>query len=152
MMLGEVPTSTARPPTSEPNDIGISSRPGDTPVLRAMRRAEGIISAKAPTFLVTIDSTVVTVASTGTWVRSSFRCGSQRRHQGVDQARPRDRRAQHQGAGDDHHDVVGKAVEGRLDRDQPEHHADGQGAQGDQVVAPAAPDEAQHGRADQAKG
>jgi hypothetical protein len=76
MMLGEVPTSTARPPTSEPNDIGISRRPGETPVLRAMRRAEGIISARAPTFLVTIDSTVVAVARTGTWVRSSFRCGS----------------------------------------------------------------------------
>ncbi len=151
-MLGEVPTRTARPPTSEPNDIGISSRPGATPVLRAMRRAEGIISARAPTFLVTIDSKVVAVASTGHLGAFVLQARQQRGHQGVDQARPRDRGAQHQGAGDDDDDVVGKAREGRLDRDQPEHHAHREGAESDQVVAPAPPDETQHGRADQAEG
>ena len=35
MMFGEVPTKVTMPPSSAPNDIGISSDEGEVPVRRA---------------------------------------------------------------------------------------------------------------------
>ncbi len=74
-MLGEVPIRVTVPPSSEPNDIGISRREGEVPVRRATCRATGIIIARAPTFLVTIERRVVTITSTGTWTDSRVRRG-----------------------------------------------------------------------------
>ena len=72
MMLVEVPTSVTRPPSSEANDIGIRSRETEVPVRRDSRCATGIRIASAPTFLVAIESSAVTAAITGTWLRSVF--------------------------------------------------------------------------------
>ena len=46
------------------------------PVRRLTCIATGIMMARAPTFFVTMDSSVVAVVRTGTWVCSVFRCGS----------------------------------------------------------------------------
>src|SRR3954454_22320057 len=51
MMLGEVPTSVMRPPSSEPNDIGIRKQEGEAFDLLAIWKAAGIIIARAPIFL-----------------------------------------------------------------------------------------------------
>src|SRR3954454_2260184 len=51
MMLGEVPTRVMRPPSSEPNDIGIRKQDGDAFDFFAIRKATGIIIASAPIFL-----------------------------------------------------------------------------------------------------
>ena len=58
-----------------PNAMGISSRDCLVPVRRLTCSATGIMMARAPTFLVTIDNRVTAAVSTGTWLRSVFRCG-----------------------------------------------------------------------------
>ena len=58
MMLGEVPTSVTMPPSSEPNDIGISNDDGEVPVRRASWKATGISIASAPIFLTKAESKV----------------------------------------------------------------------------------------------
>ena len=75
-MLGEVPTRVTMPPTSEPNAIGISSLDGELPVRRASCMATGMKIASAPTFLVTMDSSVVATTRAGTCRASVFRWGS----------------------------------------------------------------------------
>ncbi len=74
-MLGDVPISVTSPPSSEAKDIGMSSRPGDTPVRRAIWSATGIIIASAPTFLVTIEMSMVMMTSTGTCACSVLSLG-----------------------------------------------------------------------------
>ena len=61
MMFGEVPTSVMVPPSSAPNDIGISSDEGEVPVRRASWKAIGISMASAPIFLTKAESTVTAV-------------------------------------------------------------------------------------------
>ena len=58
MMLGEVPTRVTMPPSSAPNDIGISRDDGEVPVRRASWKATGISIASAPIFLTKAESTV----------------------------------------------------------------------------------------------
>ena len=58
MMLGEVPTSVTMPPSSAPNDIGISKDDGEVPVRRASWKAIGISIASAPIFLTKPESKV----------------------------------------------------------------------------------------------
>ncbi len=70
MMFGEVPTRVTSPPSSEADAIGMSSREGAVPVRRARRWATGIRMARAPTFLLAMDSSAVAAASTGTWLLS----------------------------------------------------------------------------------
>ena len=79
MMLGEVPTRVTIPPAMAPKAIGISRRDGGVPVLRLTDRATGSMMARAPTFLVTIDSMVTARVSTGVWLFSVFSRGSSRR-------------------------------------------------------------------------
>ena len=68
-MLGEVPTSVIRPPSSEPKAIGISRQEGDVPVRRASWNATGIKIASAPMFLTKADSSVTDATSTSTCER-----------------------------------------------------------------------------------
>ena len=65
-MLGEVPTSVTRPPSSEANDMGIRRRETEVPVRLVSWPATGIRIARAPTFLVAMDRTAVASARTGT--------------------------------------------------------------------------------------
>jgi hypothetical protein len=50
MMLGEVPTRVMRPPSSEPNAIGISMQEGEVRERFAIWKAAGISMASAPIF------------------------------------------------------------------------------------------------------
>ena len=65
MMLGEVPTSVTRPPTSEAAAIGISSEEGEVLWRRASWSAIGMKIASAPTFFVAIESSSTQPDSTG---------------------------------------------------------------------------------------
>ena len=58
MIFGEVPTSVTIPPSSAPNDIGISKNDGEVPLRRASWKATGMSMASAPTFLTKAESTV----------------------------------------------------------------------------------------------
>ena len=51
MMFGEVPTRVIRPPSREPNDIGIRNTEGEVPERFGIWKAAGIIMASAPIFL-----------------------------------------------------------------------------------------------------
>ena len=62
-MLGEVPICVIRPPSSEPNAIGIRNTDGETPERRANWKAIGIMIASAPMFLTKADRTVTTTTS-----------------------------------------------------------------------------------------
>ena len=58
MIFGEVPISVTIPPSSAPNDIGISKEEGEVPLRRANWNAIGMSMASAPTFLTKAESTV----------------------------------------------------------------------------------------------
>ena len=73
MMLGAVPTRVTMPPSMAPKAIGMSRREGEEPVRRDSCSATGIRIAKAPTFLVAVESRVTAAVKTGTWLRSDFR-------------------------------------------------------------------------------
>ncbi len=76
MMLGEVPTSVTRPPSSEAKAMGISSAEGGVPVRRASWSATGIRIASAPTFFVTMESTSTDPAMTVTCACTVLSLGS----------------------------------------------------------------------------
>ena len=76
MTLGEVPTRVMRPPSSEPNAIGINSDETEVPVRRACWNAIGIMIAKAPTFLTKADRSVTTPTSTTICRPTVVRCGA----------------------------------------------------------------------------
>ena len=64
-MLGAVPTRVTIPPAMAPKAMGISRRDCLVPVRRLTCNATGIMMARAPTFLVTMDSRVTAAVSTG---------------------------------------------------------------------------------------
>jgi hypothetical protein len=66
-MLGDVPISVIRPPSSEPNDIGISSFDTGVPVLRSSWKATGMNVASAPMFFTRAETSVTEETSTTTW-------------------------------------------------------------------------------------
>jgi hypothetical protein len=51
MMLGEVPISVMRPPSSEAKDMGMRSAEGEVPFFFASWKATGMSIASAPIFL-----------------------------------------------------------------------------------------------------
>ena len=69
-----------------------------------------------------------------------------------DDARSGKGRRHHKRAGDDHHDIVVEAVEGRIHRNDADGQTRQQGADRDQVIAKPPPDEGDDGQADQAEG
>jgi hypothetical protein len=64
MMLGDVPIIVTMPPSSAPNDIGISSAETGRLLRRASWNATGIIIASAPMFFTNADRTVTVAVST----------------------------------------------------------------------------------------
>ncbi len=66
-MLGEVPTSVIRPPSSDPNAIGMRKHEGEAWERRANWNATGIIIASAPMFLTKADRIVTTATRTTIW-------------------------------------------------------------------------------------
>jgi hypothetical protein len=66
-MFGNVPISVIRPPSSEPNDIGISSFDTGVPVLRSSWKATGMNIASAPMFFTRAETSVTEETSTTTW-------------------------------------------------------------------------------------
>ena len=62
-IFGEVPTRVIVPPSSAPNDIGISSEEGEVFVRRASWKATGISIASAPIFLTKADIRVTAPVS-----------------------------------------------------------------------------------------
>ena len=75
MMLGEVPTSVASPPSSDPKDSGISRREAGLPVRREIWKAIGMKMASAPIFFMKADSIVTTLTRMPTWELVVFMCG-----------------------------------------------------------------------------
>ena len=75
MMLGEVPTSVASPPSSDPKDRGISRREAGLPVRREIWNAIGMKIARAPIFFMKADSTVTTLTRMPTCELVVFMCG-----------------------------------------------------------------------------
>ena len=67
-MFGDVPTRVTRPPSRDPNAIGISRQDGDVLVRRAIWKATGSIIASAPIFFTNADSTVTLPTSTTTCI------------------------------------------------------------------------------------
>jgi hypothetical protein len=67
MMLGEVPTSVASPPSSDPKDSGISRREAGLPVRRETWKAIGMKMASAPIFFMKADRTVTTLTRMAIW-------------------------------------------------------------------------------------
>ena len=59
-MLGGVPTSVTRPPSSEAKASGIRTTEGRFPAWRAIRSAVGISTASAPTLLMNAESPAAT--------------------------------------------------------------------------------------------
>ena len=74
-MLGEVPTSVTNPPIIEAAAIGISSAEAGVLLRRASCSASGMKMASAPTFLVTIESSIVHPTSAGTCTLVLRKCG-----------------------------------------------------------------------------
>jgi hypothetical protein len=56
MILGDVPTSVMRPPSSEANDIGIRNTDGEVLDFLAILSAAGINMARAPMFFTIAES------------------------------------------------------------------------------------------------
>ena len=78
-MLGEVPIWVMRPPRSEPKDMGIRNRDGDTLERRAIWKAMGIMMARAPIFLTKALRMVTTTTSRISWARGVLILGAKRR-------------------------------------------------------------------------
>ena len=104
--------------------------------------ATGMKIASAPTFLVTIDSSmqrrrpapapaIAVVRSFGAIGRIAASTTPERAIAGAD----------HQRGGDDHHHLVGEPLEGMLRRHDPDHHAGRQRRQRHQVIGQPAPSE-----------
>jgi hypothetical protein len=73
MILGEVPISVTMPPSSAPNDIGISNAETGFSCRRASWNATGIIIANAPIFLTKAERTVTVPARAATCVAVRLR-------------------------------------------------------------------------------
>ena len=129
-----VPNSVTSPPIREANDIGISSDDGDVPVRLASCSAIGIRIASAPTFF---DTHRQQQRGAHQHRHLDPRGGEPRQdraHDPFDRARTRDGLRHDQGGGHDHHDLVGKPLEGVPGRHDAHGDTCQQPAECDQVV------------------
>ena len=77
-MLGEVPISVVRPPSSDAKAIGIRKTEAETFERSANWKAIGIMIASAPMFLTKADITPTTMTSRVSWARTPLRFGARR--------------------------------------------------------------------------
>ena len=141
MMLGEVPTSVASPPSSDPKDSGISRRDAGLPVRREIWNAIGMKIASAPIFFMKADSTVTDAHQDADLRTGGLHVRGEGPHHQLDDAGAADGGAHHQGRADDDHDIVAEAAEGLVGRDDAAGYRGEQGSQRHDVVADPVPDQ-----------